>query len=87
MSKQKIKYIVTNLRSGNEFVTYAVSDQDAINNIHYKLWFQSHIWTEMSDFKAEADVVIRLKELKRQEAQKKAEEPRYHQLSLFEVAI
>ena len=87
MKKQKIKYIVTNLWSGNEYVTFAVSKQDAINNIHYKLWFQSHIWTEMSDFKAEADVIIRLREIKQQAEQKKAQEPQYHQLSLFEVAI
>lgn len=87
MSKQKIKYIVTNRWSGNEYVTFAVSDQDAINNIHYKLWFQSHIWTEMSDFKAESDAVIRLREIKQQAEQEKAKKPQYHQLSLFEVAI
>ena len=87
MKKQKIKFIVTNLWSGNEYVTFAVSAQDAINNIHYKLWFQSHIWTNMSDFSAEADAVIRLREIKKQAEQQKLQEPEYHQLSLFEVAI
>lgn len=90
MSKAKVQYLVEH-SSGREFTTYAVSEQDAINHIHFKLWFQDHIWTEMSDFSAVPMSVLRLREIKAQEeANKKPEkepESHYHQISLFEVAV
>lgn len=90
MEKRKIKYIVTHRASHSVFETCAVSERDAINNIHFKLWFQRRIWTEMSDFDAEPEAVIKLKEIRRldeSEKKLKAQEPVYHQMSLFEVAI
>ena len=84
MSKRKIKFFVTNIWNGEEFVTYAVSKQDAINNIHFNLWFKHHIWTEMSDFEAESEAVLVLREI--EEQAKREKKPSYHQLSLFEVA-
>lgn len=89
MSKIKTKYIVTHRYSHNEYTTFAVSEDDAINNIHYKLWFQERIWTEMRDFYAESAAAIRLKEIKQQEIEKKEAEPEshYHQMTLFEVAV
>lgn len=90
MEKQKIKFIVTHRASGNEFVTYAVSEKDAINNIHFKLWFQRHIWTEMSDFYAVSEAVLKLKAIKKlaeQEKEQEKQEPSYHQMTLFEVAV
>ena len=84
MAKSKTKYIVTHLNSGNEYETYAVSDADATNNIHYKLWFQYGIWTEMHDFEAVPESVVALREL-RAEYDLKQQEPKYYQMTLFEV--
>lgn len=85
MAKHKTKYVVTNLRNGEDYETFAVSSEDAINNIHYKLWFRSGIWTEMSDFNAIPESVIELRRLKA-ECKPKVSEPKYHQMTLFEVS-
>lgn len=84
MAKSKSKYIVVNLNNGVEFETYAVSEADAINNIHYNLWFKKGIWTEMEDFEAVPESVQILREL-RADYDIKMQEPRYHQMTLFEV--
>lgn len=88
MAKQKTKYIVTNLYSGEKYETLAVSEADAINNIHYKLWFGAGYWTEMTDFEAKPERVITLLDMMRdfkQEQEQKQQQEQYHQMSLFEV--
>ena len=90
MAKTKVKYLVTNSYTGDEYETFAVSPEDAINHIHYKLWFGAGIWTEMSDFEAIPERLVILKEMmeehKRHEEQKEIQlEPQYHQMTLFEV--
>lgn len=82
MAQAKAKYIVKHI-SGQRYETLAVSPQDAINNIHYNLWFGSRIWTEMCDFKAEPEIAIKARELLRKAETEKSE--KYHQMSLFEV--
>lgn len=84
MAKNKTKYVVTNLKSGDDYETFAVSSADAINNIHYKLWFGLGIWTEMSDFDAVPESVLELRKLK-VKSKPKVAEPKYHQMTLFEV--
>jgi hypothetical protein len=67
-----------------------VSEKDAINNIHFKLWFQQHIWTEMRDFSAVSEAVLNLRAIMRyaeKEKERKKQEPTYHQMSLFEVVV
>lgn len=83
MAQAKVKYIVTH-KSGCKYETLAVSDKDAINNIHYKLWFGSGIWTEMRDFDAEPGITKKARDLLRKADAEKAET--YHQMTLFEVA-
>lgn len=63
MAQQKIEYIVTFLPSKEEFRTFAVSEADAINNIHYKRYFGEGIWTEMCEYSAEPSCVRRLRKL------------------------
>lgn len=86
MAKNKTKYVVTNLNNGESYKTYAVSDEDAINNIHYTLWFKMGIWTEMDDFEAIPESLIALRKLKNEHEMKK-QEPQYHQMTLFEVGL
>ena len=62
MKQPKISYIVLYLPSRTEFETRAVSEAQAINNIHYNLWFEEGIWTEMEDFVAVPEVLVRFKE-------------------------
>lgn len=65
MEKAKISYIVTNMYDNlGDFETMAVSEDQAINNIHYKLWFEEGIWTDMSDWYAEPAVVAHFRELR-----------------------
>ena len=85
MTKSKTKYIVTNIWNGETYETFAVSSDDAINNIHYNLWFKYRVWTEMSDYEAIPECVLKLKEL-RAEYDRKQQEPKYYQMSLFEVS-
>ena len=85
MAKTGSEYIVTHLRSGNKYETTAVSSADAINHIHYNLWFKYGIWTEMGDFEAMPKSVIAIKKLSEQHKKKQAQ-PKYHQMTLFEVS-
>lgn len=59
MKKQRNKYVVTHIETGKTFETTAVSEDDAINHIHYNLYFGSGIWTEMDDFKADTAASIK----------------------------
>ena len=85
MTKPKIKYIVRNLYSGEEYETFAVSEADAINHIHYNLWFLDGYWTEMDDYEAVPESIIKLHELL-VEHEHKQDTEQYHQMTLFEVA-
>lgn len=51
MKQEKVKYVVEHI-DGSTWETMAVSAADAINHIHYKLWFEENEWTEMDDFNA-----------------------------------
>ncbi len=64
MAGQPIKYIVTNNRTGEKFETMAVSELDASNKIHYRLWFGRREWCDMEDLEAVADVILRFRKLK-----------------------
>lgn len=57
MKQAKTLYYVTNIETGDEYKTLAVSEEQAINNVHYDLWFNHDIWTEMEGFAAEIAVV------------------------------
>ena len=59
MKQPKISYIVHG--PYDDYETVAVSEAQAINNIHYKLWFEDEIWTEMDDYTAEPEVLVRFR--------------------------
>ena len=52
MKQQKIKYIVRNIYTGETYENIAVSEIDAINHVHFNLYFGDGIWTEMDDYEA-----------------------------------
>lgn len=60
MKQEKIDYLVY-LGNRETYTTRAVSELQAINNIHYILWFEHGIWTEMEDFTAEPEVIARFR--------------------------
>ena len=64
MTEKSIKYIVTNNLTGEKFETMAVSELDAKNKVHYRLWFGRKEWCNMDDLEAVAEVVLRFRRLK-----------------------
>lgn len=63
MKQKQSLFVVTHIPSGQTFETMAVSESDAINHVHYKLWFGFREWTEMEDFEADRAEVLRIRRM------------------------
>lgn len=58
MENKKIEYIVT-APNGCKYTTMAVSERDAINNVHYKVG----LYTDISQFSAVSSIILKLRRL------------------------